>query len=231
MTGGLIHRASLARSIPAVLLFIAAASCAPTTPHPVSRPARPAGSRAHAAPPPSSPEPAPGSAAAPASPTAAGASGTAGKVPSAATRQALRIEPVGEAVPVAPILLKVGVASDLPAVSLPCCEAGLRLSVGGKVVAAVSSIRVEPAAAGAQAGIYRLQVAALRDERQAQDLARRLERDTGQPGDAHFDAGIDLYRVRIGRYTTREAADSDLRRLSTIGVTGAFVVYEGGGAA
>jgi len=221
-------RHSRRRSLPsgsvlAALAFLAAASCTPTTPHPVSRPASPAGPRAQggtATPqaPAAAPAPAPGKAgAAPATPGAAGAS-----------RQALRVEPVGEAVPVTPILLKVGLASDLPAVSLPCCEAGLRLSAGGKVVAAVSSIRVEPAAAGAQAGIYRLQVAALRDERQAEDLARRLERDTGQPGDAHFDAGIDLYRVRIGRYTTREAADGDLRRLSTIGVTGAFVVYEGG---
>ncbi|MBV8201925.1 MAG: SpoIID/LytB domain-containing protein, partial [Acidobacteria bacterium] len=83
-------------------------------------------------------------------------------------------------------------------------------------------------AAGSQQGVYRLQVAALRDERQAQDLARRLERDTGQPGDAHFDAGIDLYRVRLGRYASRDAADADLRRLSTVGVTGAFVIYEGG---
>jgi stage II sporulation protein D len=211
-------------SFPA-LLFVAAA-CAPTTPHPVSRPARPGGPAAKTAPqPPAAGPAAPGSPAAPAGP-APGAAAGAGQ-PEAA-RPPLRVQAVGEAAPVTPILLKVGVASDLAVVSLPCCEAGLRLSVGDKVVAAVSSIRVEPAAAGAQAGIYRLQVAALRDERQSQDLARRLEHETGQPGDAHFDAGIDLYRVRIGRYSTREAADSDLRRLSAIGVTGAFVVYEGG---
>ncbi|HEV3073674.1 MAG TPA: hypothetical protein VHB47_04585, partial [Thermoanaerobaculia bacterium] len=156
------RRSLLSGSVLAALAFLAAASCTPTTPHPVSRPASQAGPRAQggtATPqaPPAAPAPAPGKAgAAPATPGAAGAS-----------RQALRVEPVGEAVPVTPILLKVGLASDLPAVSLPCCEAGLRLSAGGKVVAAVSSIRVEPAAAGAQAGIYRLQVAALRDERQA----------------------------------------------------------------
>jgi stage II sporulation protein D len=218
-----LRRSFPSRSVLAALAFLVAASCTPTTPHPVSRPAGQAGAaRAQggtAAPqaPAAAPAPAPGKAGAPGTLGAAGAS-----------HPALRVEPIGEAVPVTPILLKVGLASDLPAVSLPCCEAGLRLSAGGKVVAAVSSIRVEPAAAGAQAGIYRLQVAALRDERQSQDLARRLERDTGQPGDAHFDAGIDLYRVRIGRYATREAADGDLRRLSTIGVTGAFVVYEGG---
>jgi stage II sporulation protein D len=142
--------------------------------------------------------------------------------------QALRVEAIGDSVPMSPIMVKVGLASDLASVTLPCCEAALTISVGGKVAAMAASIRVEPAAGGAQQGVYRLQVAALRDEGQARDLARRLERETGQPGDVHFDAGIDLYRVRIGRYPTREAAEADLRRLSTIGVTGAFVVNDGG---
>jgi stage II sporulation protein D len=218
MTGGRSRIHLLA--IPA-LLFVAAA-CAPTTPQPVSRPARRAGAAPKAAP--QAPAAAPTAPIRPVAP----AEPAPGTGPAAAARPPLRVHAVGEAAPVAPILLKVGLASDLAVVTLPCCEAGLRLSVGDKVVAAVSPIRVESAAAGAQAGIFRLQVAALRDERQSQDLARRLERETGQPGDAHFDAGIDLYRVRIGRYTTRDAADNDLRRLSAIGVTGAFVVYEGG---
>jgi peptidoglycan hydrolase-like amidase len=198
-----------------------AAACAPTTPHPVSRPSRPgsatggaAAKAPPAAPPLVSPAQPPAAAAPPAGPEA--------------VRPPLRVHAVGEAAPVTPILLKVGLASDLQVVTLPCCEAGLRLSVGEKVVAAIAAVRVEPASGGARQGIYRLQVAALRDERQAQDLARRLERDTGLPGDAHFDAGIDLYRVRLGRYANREAADVDMRRLSTFGVTGAFVVYEGG---
>jgi stage II sporulation protein D len=219
-----------ARTVLALLgllaLLAAAAGCAPTTPRPVTRPSRPAGGGPGArtargmppAPPPAGSAPAGAGAAAPAAPPGRPVTAPA----------PLRVEPVGEAALVSPILLKVGLASDLAAVSLPCCEAGLRLSVAEKVVAAVAPLRVEPAAGGTQQGLYRLQAAALRDERQAQDLARRLERDTGQPGDAHFDAGIDLYRVRIGRYTTREAAESDLRRLATLGVTGAFAVYEGG---
>jgi stage II sporulation protein D len=198
-------------------LLAAAAGCAPTTPRPTTRPPR--GAAATPAPPPPplvSPAPA-----APAAPPGRAAQGPPAHPP-------LRLEPVGEAGQIAPILLKVGLASDLATVSLPCCESGMRLSVANKVVAAVAALRVEPAAGGTQQGIYRLQAAALRDERQADGLARRLERDTGQPGDAHFDAGIDLYRVRVGRYPTRDAAESDLRRLATIGVTGAFVVYEGG---
>ena len=128
-----------------------------------------------------------------------------------------------------PLLIKVGLASDLESVAFPCCEEPLEVMVEGQAVSVAAALKVEPAAAAAQKGYFRLQVAALRDERQAQDLARRLERESGQPGEAFFDAGIDLYRVRVGRYPTREAAEADQRRLGAIGVTGAFIVNEGGG--
>ena len=127
-----------------------------------------------------------------------------------------------------PLLVKVGLASDLEAVTFPCCEEPLQVAVETQEVAAASSLKVEPAAASAQKGFYRVQVAALRDERQAQDLAKRLEKESGQPGEATFDAGIDLYRIRVGHYPTREAAEADLKRLATLGVTGGFVVNEGG---
>jgi stage II sporulation protein D len=123
--------------------------------------------------------------------------------------------------------VKVGLASDLESVSFPCCEETLDVAVETTPLQVTSTLKVEPAAAAAQAGYYRLQVAALRDERQAQDLAKRLERDSGQPGEAYFDAGLDLYRVRIGRYPARADAEADMRRLGAIGVTGAFVVNEG----
>ena len=129
--------------------------------------------------------------------------------------------------PTEPLLVKVGLASDLESVSFPCCEETLEVAVENQAVPATAALKVEPAAATAQQGYYRLQVAALRDERQAQDLAKQLERISGQPGEAFFDAGIDLYRVRIGRYPTREAAEADMRRLGASGVTGAFVVNEG----
>jgi stage II sporulation protein D len=138
-------------------------------------------------------------------------------------------EPAPQPVPEGePLLVKVGLASDLDSVTFPCCEEPLDVSMEDQALPVSTSLKVEPAAGTAQQGYYRLQVAALRDERQAQNLARRLERDSGQPGEAYFDAGIDLYRVRIGRYATREAAEADMRRLGAIGVTGAFVVNEGG---
>ncbi|HYO12386.1 MAG TPA: SpoIID/LytB domain-containing protein [Thermoanaerobaculia bacterium] len=136
---------------------------------------------------------------------------------------------IPEAGPAEPLLIRVGLASDLDAVAVPCCEEPLAAAVGDQALAVAGPLRIEPAAAAAQAGYYRIQAAALRDERQAQDLAQRLQKETGQPGDANFDADIDLYRVRVGRYPTREDAEKELRRLATIGVIGAFVVNEGSG--
>jgi stage II sporulation protein D len=137
-------------------------------------------------------------------------------------------EPEPEVVtPQEQLLVKVGLASDLESVVFPCCEEEIEVALEDRALPVTSALKVEPAAAAAQQGYYRIQVAALRDEQQAHNLARRLERDSGQPGEAYFDAGIDLYRVRVGRYPTREAAEADLRRLAAIGVTGAFVVSEG----
>lgn len=131
--------------------------------------------------------------------------------------------------PEAPLLLRVGIATDLESVTLPCCEEPLVAAVESQNVPVVSTLKIAPAPGGARKGFYRLQVAALRDERQAQALATRLGSETGQPAEATFDAGIDLYRVRVGHYQTREEAESDLRRLGSIGVIGGFVVNDGGG--
>lgn len=139
------------------------------------------------------------------------------------------VEPAPRQGPEAPLVIRVGLASDLESVTLPCCEDRLAAAVETRTVPVASTLRVEPAPAGARKGFFRLQIAALRDERQSQDLARRLAQETGQPAEATFDAGIDLYRVRVGHYATREEAERDLRRLGAIGVIGGFVVNDGGG--
>jgi stage II sporulation protein D len=130
--------------------------------------------------------------------------------------------------PAAPLLVKVGLASDLPALTLPCCGGGeVTVATSDRTVAVLSPLRIEPAAGGSQGGFYRLQVSALRDEHQAQGLADQLARESGQPADAHFDAGMDLYRVRLGHYATRQEAEAASKHLATLGVTGAWVVSEG----
>lgn len=130
--------------------------------------------------------------------------------------------------PAAPILLSVGLASDLPSVTLPCCDGEVAADLGGEEVPLASPISVEPAPGVARRAVYRLQVAALRDEDQARELARGLEGSTGEPADAHFDAGVDLYRVRLGRFATRPEAEAARRRLPASQQTSAWVVQEGG---
>lgn len=186
----------------AVLVLLMISGCARRLPPPATRVPAPAPQPAPTPPPEPAPQPAP----------------------------PVRETPAPEAPDTAPaenLLIKVGLASDLESVSIPCCEEPLAAAVDGQPLPVSGSLTVAPAAAGSQKGFYRLQVSALRDERQAQDLARRLARETGQPGEANFDADLDLYRVRLGQYPTREAAEQEMRRLTTIGVTGAFVVNEG----
>ncbi|HXO21393.1 MAG TPA: SpoIID/LytB domain-containing protein [Thermoanaerobaculia bacterium] len=201
---GPLDRAAFLRGL---LALVVLAGCARSLPPPVQPlPGRPAPGAA-AAPQPAAPPSAPAVPGRPAGPQP-------------------RTEPLA-AGPSAPLLVKVGLASDLAAVTLPCCEGEVTVSSGDQVVAVLSPLRVEPAAGSAQHGFYRLQVSALRDEGQARDLAARLARQTGEPADAHFDAGIDLYRIRLGHYGSREEAEADQKRIGALGVTGAWVVSEG----
>ncbi len=129
-----------------------------------------------------------------------------------------------EAAPLVPETVRVGLATDLEKVVLPCCGADLRAQAGETQVALVEPFSIEPAATGSR-GTYRLQVAALKDERQALGLARRFEARFGV-GEVVFDAATDLYRVRVGRFSDRSAADEAVRELAAAGRAGAFVVSE-----
>lgn len=204
----MIHLRLFARTAP--LLLLLAAGCTGSAPPPKRSP-RPAAPPVVVPPSPAPPAPAP------APPTPEPPKPTPAPVTPAPPPVA------GEGVQ----RIKVGLASDLPSVVLPCCEGDVVVSSGSETVAMLSPIRVEPAAGGSERGIYRLQIAALRDEGQAQDLARRLSQQTGLEADAHFDAGIDLYRVRAGTYANREDAEADLRRLGSRGIAGAWVVSDG----
>jgi len=130
--------------------------------------------------------------------------------------------------PEGPVLVRVGLASDLDRLSLPCCDPGWVLEAGGESLPLTAPLTVAPDAAVADVAVYRLQVAALRDEAQAVELARRLADRHGLTADAHFDAGVGLFRVRLGRFARRDDAESARRRVEGSGLAGTWVVTEGG---
>lgn len=135
----------------------------------------------------------------------------------------------GPAVLAGDLVLRIGLLSDQTSASFPCCAEQLVAIAGDRTWATAGTFRVEPAPGSADPGVFRLQVGALRDPVQADSLAARLARSTGQPADAVLDAETGLYRVRVGRYPSREAAEAARRGLSRYGVTDGWVVSEGGG--
>lgn len=202
------HRRALALGV-----LVAFLSCARGAPPPRSAPT----------PPPSTSAPT-----APAEPPAAAPPPTAGVAPEPP------LAPPPEPPPpplVEPRVIRVGLATDLAEVSFPCCQNQIVASADGTVVATAPPILVTPSATAKASGGYRVQAAALKDEGQARDLAARLQRITGQPADARFDAATDLYRVRVGRTDARPDAEKLQGRLSTLGMGSTWVVSEGAGIA
>ena len=126
------------------------------------------------------------------------------------------------------LLVRVGLASDLLRYELPCCEGEVVLNVGGESLALRPPLTIEPAASSVSAPERRLQVAALRDEAQADALARDLGSRTGWPADVRFDASSGLYRVRVGRFTEEADVEAARRRVAGLGFGGAWPVQEGG---
>lgn len=152
------------------------------------------------------------------------------------------VSPIGDAAetadapdvrPRGPLMLRVGLATDLERVRLPCCDGRFRLvlpdgSAGDGLIPLDRRVVVAPSAEIRQKATYRLQVAALKDEGQAEGIARYLRDSTDEPAEAVFDADTDLYRVRVGRFGDREAAEAARGSLAGLGVTEGWVVSEGG---
>ncbi len=134
-------------------------------------------------------------------------------------------------VPTGPLVLRVGLATDLEAVTLPCCDAATVVELGEERWDTGTAITIEPAGSIVERAVYRLQVAALKDEIQAEGIAHYLIKAGAGPADAVFDADTDLYRVRVGRHPNREAAEASQGRLATLGVIESWVVSEGGNVA
>ncbi len=190
-----------AAALAALLAVAAVTACARETPAPALPPALPAPV-----------EPLPAAIATP-SPEAAPA------IPAAPVRTPYR----------APIMVRIGLADDLERVTLPCCDGEVVAEVGGETLEVVAPVTLRPAGGRAGTSVYRLQIAALRDEDQARELAQRLVAAGAERSDARFDAASGLYRVRSGRFTTREEAEAAGRVLTRHGVAAFWVVSEGGG--
>lgn len=137
--------------------------------------------------------------------------------------------PLPEAEPPAPgdVLIRVGLATDLARFTAVCCDGTLTVEVAGAPRVLVAPFVVEPAAGASGRSEYRVQVAAVRDEAQAQHLAATLAQRTGWPSDAQFDAGTGLYRVRVGRFPDRPASENARRRLVGFGLDATWIVQEG----
>ncbi len=131
--------------------------------------------------------------------------------------------------PSAPRLIRVGLATDLHSVRLPCCDAEVSAEADGRTIATLGPVVVRPAAGATPEVVYRVQVAALKDEGQAKGLAQRLRARFAVPGGVVFDAGSDLYRVRIGGFKDRAAAESEQRHLAALGLVDTWVVSESAG--
>ena len=171
----------------------------------------------------------------PASPPPAAATAPAPPAPEPVTAPAERAAPqVAEPAPAAARgrpteRVRIGLLTDLESVTLPCCDGEVTAEMAGERLEIVSPVTVRPAAHADSPTVWRLQAAAIRDERPAAELARRLATRTGERADSRFDAKIGLYRVRVGSWPTRAQAESASRRLRSVGLDGAWVVAEGGG--
>ncbi len=131
-------------------------------------------------------------------------------------------------VPTGPLLIRVGLDSDLPSLDLACCDPQLTLQVGDETMPLTGPASITAAGTVTDRAVFRLQVAALKDELQAQGLAERLAESTGHEADAVFDAGTDLYRVRVGRFAEREPAEEGRRQLAVLGLRDVWIATEGG---
>ncbi len=125
-----------------------------------------------------------------------------------------------------PKVVRVGLLTDQESIELPCCGTDIIAIVGGRTLVAAESIVVRPAVERSGGGLFRLQIAALRDEEQAVQLAQTVETTVQEPTSVVFDAGTGLYRIRAGKYDDREVAETARRRFNQSNFHDVWIVSE-----
>lgn len=129
--------------------------------------------------------------------------------------------------PTGPLHVRVGLATDLETFAL-AADPRLHIVVGDQPQPLRAALRVAPGRVQVEEASYRLQVAALKNEQQAEGIANYLRDATGEPTDAVFNAGTDLYRVRVGRFAQRQEAEALRENLTRLGIVQGWIASEGG---
>ncbi len=146
------------------------------------------------------------------------------------------LDPVDEPVPVPrplptlPVLVRVGLSTDRDVVQLDGSQGQARLETQRHVLDAQGALRIR-SASEPKASAFRVQVAAVKDELQAQGIAADLAARLKVVADAVFDAGTDLYKVRVGRFAEERDADHIVATLAGLGFESTWTVREFTGAA
>ena len=128
-----------------------------------------------------------------------------------------------------PSHIRVGLATDLDEVVLSFSGTVHARGRRSTPLRAGAGMRIKVALPeDAMLGYFRVQAAALKDEQQAEELAVQLAALTGQDASSVFDAQSDLYKVRVGRYGTREQAERARDEIASMGSGSAWIVREAG---
>ncbi len=113
-----------------------------------------------------------------------------------------------------PARIRVGLVTDREEHLLPCCDQVELVAEDGSATTVrpgPAGVRLRPVLGPGARVVYRIQVGALREERQAALFAQRLRSAGVEPAGALFDAGRNFYRIRGGAFARREEADAALR--------------------
>jgi hypothetical protein len=88
---------------------------------------------------------------------------------------------------------------------------------------------MEPLTAVTHTGVLARAGGGAQGRGKAAGIGGDLQRSSGQPADAVFDARTDLYKIRVGRLADRAAGERLQTQLAGLGISTSFLVSEGAG--